>query len=66
MNTELQQLRRQINHMRWYMMISSAIISVFIIAAFTGPKQKLGIIRAKGIVIEDSAGNDRILIGAPI
>lgn len=66
MNTELQQLRRQINHMRWYLMISSAIISVFIIAAFTGPKQKLGIIRAKGIVIESSAGNDRILIGAPI
>lgn len=52
--------------MRWYILISSTAIMLFIISAFSAPDKKPGIIRAKGIIIEDSAGKDRILIGAPI
>lgn len=66
MQSELLQLKHQVNHMRWYIIISNVIILLFIISAFRQPEQKFGIIRAKGIVIEDSTGRDRILIGSPI
>ncbi len=66
MNNELLQLKRQVQWMRWYIIICSAVIVVFMITSFTEPEQKFGIIRAKGIVIEDSVGRDRILIGSPI
>ena len=66
MQSELLQLKKQMNWMRWYVLISSACILVFIFSAFSEPEQKFGIIRAKGVVIEDSSGRDRILIGAPI
>jgi hypothetical protein len=66
MNNELIQLKKQIARMRWYVLFSSTIISAFFISAFREPEQTFGIIRAKGIVIEDSTGRDRILIGSPI
>jgi hypothetical protein len=66
MNQELLQLKKQMLCMRWYILISSTVVLVFITSAFSGPDKKTGIIRAKGIVIEDSTGKDRILIGAPI
>jgi hypothetical protein len=66
MQSELLQMKKQIQWMRLYIFISSGIILVFINSAFNQPEQKFGIIRAKGIVIEDSSGRDRILIGAPI
>jgi hypothetical protein len=66
MNQELLLLKKQMNWMRWYIIISSTIILAFIISAFNEPEQKFGIIRAKGIVIEDSTGRDRILIGSPV
>lgn len=52
--------------MRLYVLISITAIIVCIISAFSGAEKKTGIIRASGIVIEDSSGRDRILIGAPI
>jgi hypothetical protein len=66
MHQEFFQLKKQIQWMRWYIFISSTAILVFIISAFSEPEKKTGVIRAKGIVIEDSAGRDRILIGTPI
>ena len=66
MNSEFNSLKKQVQWMRWYIMISSSMILLLIISGFSGPEQKFGIIRAKGIVIEDSAGRDRILIGSPI
>jgi hypothetical protein len=41
------------------------LIIAFVILSFTS-QQRFDVIRAKGIIIEDSAGKDRILIGAPI
>jgi hypothetical protein len=64
--SELVKLKKQVTWMRGYLLISSSAILVFMISAFSEPEKKFGIIRAKGIVIEDSSGRDRILIGAPI
>lgn len=66
MNNELLSLKKQMRWMRLYMLISSTAILLFILSAFSEQEQKFGIIRAKGIVIEDSTGRDRILIGSPI
>jgi hypothetical protein len=66
MHTELKQLKNQINWMRWYVLISSGVLLAVLISSFTRPEQKFGILRARGIVIEDSSGRDRILIGSPI
>lgn len=66
MQTEIVQLKKQINWLRYYVFISSAAFIVLLFSAFNGPEKKFGIIRAKGIVIEDSAGRDRILIGSPV
>lgn len=52
--------------MRWYIFIVSGILISLLLFAFTNPEQSFGIIRAKGIIIEDSSGRDRILIGSPI
>ena len=66
MNSELLQLKKQIYWMRWYVLISSGVLLAVLISSFTRPEQKFGILRARGIVIEDSSGRDRILIGSPI
>jgi hypothetical protein len=66
MTNELTQLKKQMAWMRWYMLVSSTFMCIFIISAFRKPEQNFDIIRAKGIVIEDSTGKDRILIGSPI
>lgn len=66
MSAELQHLQKQVAWMRWYILITSGILISLVLFAFTNPEQSFGIIRAKGIIIEDSAGRDRILIGSPI
>ena len=66
MHDELLKLRKQMSWLRCYVTISSTAIAVFIFSAFTNREKNIDIIRAKGIIIEDSAGKDRILIGAPI
>lgn len=66
MSVELQHLQKQVAWMRWYIFITSGILIGLVLFAFTNPEQSFGIIRARGIIIEDSTGRDRILIGSPI
>ncbi len=66
MKTELQELQKQIRWMRWYIFISTPVLLAIVLFVFTNSEQTMGIIRTKGIIIEDSLGHDRILIGAPI
>lgn len=66
MSVELQLLQKQVSWMRWYIFITSGLLLSVVLFAFTYPEQSFGIIRAKGIIIEDSSGRDRILIGSPI
>lgn len=66
MQQEIIQLKKQIQWMRWYIIGCTTVLLLYTLVAFTSPEKKFGIIRAKGIVIEDSSGRDRILIGSPI
>lgn len=66
MQQEIIELKKQIQWMRWYIIGCTTVLLLYTLVAFTTPEKKFGIIRAKGIVIEDSSGRDRILIGSPI
>ena len=66
MNQELLLLRKQVKQLRIAMLIGGILMLIIVVSYFTSVQKKNDIIRARGIVIEDSAGRDRILIGAPI
>ncbi|HVK97161.1 MAG TPA: hypothetical protein VM368_05055 [Flavisolibacter sp.] len=61
---ELQKIRHQLKWLKLYACSSSVILLVIITLSFKNNKHD--IIRTKGIIIEDSVGRDRILIGTPI
>lgn len=64
--TELDQLKK--SHLRMKRVyIGSLLLLVIAFAAFSFTNlNRFNLIRAKGIVIEDANGKDRILIGAPV
>lgn len=66
MQSEIDQLSKQVRYLRYYAITSSLAIIIFLFSAFRQQAQTFDLIRARGIIIEDSAGRDRILIGAPI
>lgn len=65
METQIEQLKKQIRNMRIYMYVLTAIVPLFLFLAFT-PGNTPGVLRVKGIIIVDSLGKERILIGAPV
>lgn len=64
MEKELFQVKRQLNWLKYYAVISSTLFMSFMMLSMSSRKND--VIRAKGIIIEDSMGRDRILIGATI
>jgi hypothetical protein len=64
MNEQVLQLKKQVRQLQFAVLGFLAVFAILALSAFG--KKKDQIIRAKGIIIEDSAGRDRILIGAPI
>lgn len=66
MTEEIKQLSKQVTYLKYYALASSLALVVFLFSAFRRDTQTFDVIRAKGVVIDDSAGRDRILIGAPI
>jgi hypothetical protein len=66
MHQELILIKKQMRWLKVYAAASSTIFMFFLLSAFNKQNEKFGIIRAKGIIIEDSAGRDRILIGSPV
>ena len=66
MNQELLVLRKQVKQLRIAMLTGGILMLIFVVSSFTRAQERNDIIRTRGIVIEDSAGRDRILIGAPI
>lgn len=66
MEATVQQLTKQVRTLKIYSFVSGALFLLFLFSAFKNPEQKFGVIRAKGLIIEDAAGKDRILLGAPI
>ncbi len=65
MEQEITLLKKQIKQLRIIVFFSLVILGSFIFSSFS-QDENFDIIRAKGIVVEDSEGRDRILIGAPI
>jgi hypothetical protein len=66
MDQELVQLKKQVRLMKGYLFVSTSAFLFLFFCSFKGGIDRFGIIRAQGIIIEDSAGKDRILIGAPL
>jgi hypothetical protein len=64
MHERLDKLERQMRYVRIYSGLVTCILAVAILLA-AAPKQE-DILRARGLVIVDEAGRERILLGAPI
>jgi len=62
-------LRRLSRQVRWLVLYAMLSLPLFVVLTFTAYRVNTGhagVLRARGLVIEDSAGRDRILLGAPI
>ena len=66
MEQRIQSLEQQIKQLKLTVIATVSLLLLVLAVAFTGKAPTSNIIRAKGIVIEDEQGRDRILIGAPI
>ena len=64
--TTIEKLQRQLKALKVYCGILTIIVISGTLLAFRNEEDKEGIIRVKGIIVEDASGKDRILIGAPI
>lgn len=65
METRIVQLERQVRHLRIFLIVVLAISGLALVRGFTG-RSGNDILRARGLVIVDAAGRERILIGAPV
>lgn len=66
MHDELAKLRRELRVLRLYTLALTAAAFVFALGAFRSGSAESQVLRARGIVIVDAAGRERILIGAPV
>jgi hypothetical protein len=66
MEQDIHALRKQVQQLRLLIGVMFLTIFCLLIYSFRQPEDKFGIIRAKGIIIEDQQGRDRILLGAPL
>ncbi len=64
--SRLIELEKKYNRLRFITLVSALIFIVCLLGFGFIESNKFDIIRAKGIIIEDEKGKDRILIGAPI
>lgn len=63
MSTETRQVNRTIRWLQAYAGLMTIAIVVLFIRSATATD---GVLRVRGLIIEDGAGRERILIGAPI
>lgn len=66
MHNEIALLQKQVKRLQTGLWCCIAFLFSFIFLAFKDQGNRFDIIYARGIVVEDSTGRDRILIGAPI
>ncbi|MGZ7046432.1 MAG: hypothetical protein ACXVJK_08910 [Candidatus Aminicenantales bacterium] len=65
MEVSLDRLRRGVSFLKIYAGLMTVLVVVLFIKVFLPPAPP-DILRVRGLVIEDAAGRERILIGAPI
>ena len=63
MSTETQQIKRTLRWLQGYAALMTIALVVLFIRGATATD---GVLRVRGLIIEDEAGRERILIGAPI
>ncbi len=63
MSSEMERVKRTIRWLQGY----AAVMTIALVVLFVGNGTAAdGVLRARGLIIEDDAGRERILIGAPI
>jgi len=65
MDVSLEKLRRGVLYLRVYAGLMTALVIILFVKVFLPPAPP-AILRARGLVIEDASGRERILIGAPV
>lgn len=65
MEQDIKTLKKEIKQLRLVVFTCLGLVGFFIFFSFSR-EERFDLLRAKGIIIEDSEGRDRILIGAPI
>jgi hypothetical protein len=63
---ELEKIKKDVAFIRYYALGITILFLFFLFSGFRKQQDHFNIIRAKGIIIEDSSGRDRILLGAPV
>ena len=63
MSTSAEQLKRTIRWLQVYAALMTVALAVLFVRSGTPAD---GVLRARGLIIEDEAGRERILIGAPV
>jgi hypothetical protein len=66
MQAKIEKLEKDVRRLKAFAMTLAVILTAFIIAAFRPQSGDDEILRARGLVIVDDAGRERILLGAPI
>ena len=66
MQTEIDLLMKKVKTLEIGLFSIITILCILLFFSFRTRVDNFNIIRAKGIIIEDSAGRDRILLGAPV
>lgn len=65
MEEKIAKLEKQIRILTGLLML--LVVAVFMLLVTRNPEAKVnGVLRVKGLIVEDSAGHERILIGAPV
>lgn len=65
MDVSLDRLRRGVSFLKVYAGLMTVLVIILFVKIFLPPTPP-GILRARGLVIEDASGRERILIGAPV
>ena len=63
MQAEMQQVKRTIRWLQGYAVLASIALVVLFVRNGSAEED---VLRARGLIIEDAAGRERILLGAPI
>lgn len=63
MNAEMEQVKRRIRWLQGYAVLASVALVVLFVRSGAATED---VLRARGLIIEDEAGRERILLGAPI
>lgn len=66
MNTSGDRLERRVRNLTFYNVVLTGLLLVVGLSAFRSPPDEPGVLRARGLVIVDEEGRERILLGAPV